>query len=80
MREGGEQQAAFEPFYEAVLYARDRSMADRLLELLAQPGRYFTVVGAGHVVGAGSIPDRLASAGMHVERIRSTLQIGRAHV
>jgi uncharacterized protein YbaP (TraB family) len=72
MREGAEEQPAFEHFYRVVLYARDRSMADRLLELLAQPGRYFTIVGAGHVVGVGSIPDRLAQAGMQVERIQST--------
>jgi uncharacterized protein YbaP (TraB family) len=39
-------------------------MTDRLLELAKKPGRYFVVVGAGHLVGNTGILALLAERGI----------------
>lgn len=43
---------------------RNQRMLERLRQLTAQPGRYFVVVGAGHLVGAGGIVDLLQGQGI----------------
>lgn len=47
---------------------RNREMADQLERLIDQGGRYFVVVGAGHLVGEEGIPALLAERGYAVER------------
>ena len=51
------------PEYEAVFKAmfldRNREMAERIAEYLHEPGRYFVVLGSGHLVGKGGIVDLL---------------------
>jgi len=59
-----------EPLYEALFFARNRSMTERLVQLLEQDRSYFVVVGAGHLAGPGSIPELLRSRGYRVEQVR----------
>jgi uncharacterized protein YbaP (TraB family) len=59
--------------YERALVAeRNRAMAERIAALLETPGRYFVLVGAGHLVGESSIVALLAERGIEGRRIRST--------
>lgn len=60
-----------EPFYEATIFQRNRSMADGVEEVLAESDRAFIVVGALHLVGARGIPALLEQAGYRVEQLRS---------
>lgn len=57
-----------EEFYEKVFYDRNRSMADGIEALLEKPGRYFVLVGAGHLVGDRSIVSHLRQRGYTVKR------------
>ena len=43
---------------------RNRGMLGKLQKLTEQPGRYFVVLGAGHLVGAGGIVDLLRMHGV----------------
>jgi uncharacterized protein YbaP (TraB family) len=43
---------------------RNRKMLTKLTEMAKQPGRYFVVVGAGHLVGRDGIVDLLRSQGI----------------
>ncbi len=58
---------ALAPYMERVLYARNRTMAERLQQMLG-PRSHFVVVGAAHLVGRDSIPDLLRAAGYEVTR------------
>jgi hypothetical protein len=44
--------------------SRNEKMVGKLLELVKQPGRYFVVVGAGHLVGSTGIVDLLQTHGI----------------
>jgi uncharacterized protein YbaP (TraB family) len=54
------------PFYEATYFARNGSMHESLVRLLADGRTRFCVVGAGHLVGARGIPALLARDGWRV--------------
>jgi uncharacterized protein len=54
--------------FDALFTARNRKMAVELDRMLAQPGRYFVVVGAGHLVGKGSVVEELRGKGYLVEQ------------
>lgn len=56
------------PVYEKLLYERNRKMASRIEGFLKTGGRYFVVVGAGHLVGEKGIPQILKEKGYPVER------------
>jgi len=62
-----------EPYYDALIWQRNISMAARLVELAGDGRTRFVVLGAGHMVGAKGIPARLAEQGFVVERIRGEL-------
>ncbi len=49
--------------YDELLLKRNRVMADGVEHLLAQPGTYFVVVGAGHLVGQGNVLELLRAKG-----------------
>lgn len=55
--------------YEALFTVRNKRMAKGIQELLAEGGTYFVVVGAGHLIGAGSVNELLAAQGMKIERL-----------
>jgi uncharacterized protein YbaP (TraB family) len=59
-----------EPYYDALFWRRNVSMAARLVELAGDGQTRFVVLGAGHMVGPKGIPARLAEQGFAVERIR----------
>ncbi len=48
---------------------RNQRMLQRLQGLTVTPGRYFVVVGAGHLVGAGGIVDLLRSQGIVAQQL-----------
>ena len=58
------------PYYDALIWQRNASMAARLVDLAGDGRTRFVVLGAGHMVGAKGIPARLAEQGFVVERIR----------
>lgn len=58
------------PILEKVIFRRNETMAAGIEELLARPGQpYFVVVGAGHLVGPGSVLEILAESGHTVEQL-----------
>jgi uncharacterized protein len=59
---------AFEPLYDKLFLQRNRQMAERVLEMIDRGERPFVIVGAGHLVGKGSIPELLSEMGLIVQR------------
>lgn len=57
----------FEPVYERLYDQRNAAMAARVQELLAGEGRYFVIVGAGHLVGERGIMSLLERAGFSLQ-------------
>jgi uncharacterized protein YbaP (TraB family) len=59
------------PFYQAVFVQRNQRMAERLTAWTRDGQPRFVVLGAGHTVGQGSLPELLAEAGWSVQRIEA---------
>jgi uncharacterized protein len=57
-------------FLERLIYARNRNWMPKLKSLLAENTESLVVVGAGHLIGDGSVVDLLQEAGFEVERIQ----------
>lgn len=55
---------------EALLYNRNANWAEWIDARLDQPGTVFIAVGAGHLAGAKSVQDVLASKGITVSRVK----------
>lgn len=53
----------------ALLTDRNARWADVITRRMARPGRVFVAVGAGHLVGAGSVVELLRKHGLRVERV-----------
>jgi uncharacterized protein YbaP (TraB family) len=51
-----------------IFFERNETMAERIEEIIAEPGDYFVAVGAGHLVGDRGIPALLAGRGFEVVR------------
>lgn len=64
-----EEHPEYEPFYEALFFARNRAMTGQLAGLVGDGRRRFVVVGAGHMLGPRGIPALLAARGFRVERV-----------
>jgi hypothetical protein len=61
----GPMRAAHPDVFEQLFTARNRRMTNKLRGMLAEtPGRYFVVVGAGHLIGAAGIVDLLRLQGI----------------
>ncbi|HEX8539233.1 MAG TPA: TraB/GumN family protein [Cystobacter sp.] len=60
---------AYQPFYEALFYTRNRRMADQLAGMLDAPETHFVVVGAGHLVGPEGLLALLERAGFQVRQL-----------
>lgn len=56
---------------ELLLHARNRRWARQLADMLQVPGTTLVMVGAGHLVGADSVPALLRQRGLQVERLGS---------
>lgn len=56
------------PLYEKLIYERNTTMASRIEGFLKVGGRYFVVVGAGHLVGKKGIVEHLRKKGYSVEQ------------
>jgi uncharacterized protein YbaP (TraB family) len=55
--------------FDALFTQRNRTMAAGLDKMLHQAGHYFVVVGAGHLVGKGSVVDELRAKGYAVDQL-----------
>ena len=55
---------------EMLLTGRNRMWASWLKQRMAKPGVVFVAVGAGHLAGAGSVQDQLATQGITVQRVQ----------
>jgi uncharacterized protein len=58
----------FEPLYETLFLKRNREMAERVREMIERGERPFVIVGAGHLVGRGSVLENLSAMGFTVQR------------
>lgn len=56
------------PIYEKLIYERNNTMASRIEGFVKTGGRYFVVVGAGHLVGKKGIIELLKRKGYSVEQ------------
>ncbi|KQM27850.1 MULTISPECIES: TraB/GumN family protein [unclassified Sphingomonas] len=54
----------------ALLDKRNAAWAERIAEWMRQPGERFVAVGAGHLIGPGSVQERLRARGVAVTRVR----------
>ncbi|MGH0031280.1 MAG: TraB/GumN family protein [Myxococcota bacterium] len=61
--------ADFAPFYENVVFARSRRMADRVADLSADGETRLMVVGVVHMLGKRGIPALLAERGFEVKEL-----------
>lgn len=58
------------PILDKVIFRRNDTMAARIEKLLARPGEpYFIVIGAGHLVGPGSVLELLEKTGHSVKQM-----------
>lgn len=57
-------QSEYPDLFERLFAERNRAMTERLLVMAQVPGRYFVVVGAGHLVGSSGILQLLSSRGI----------------
>lgn len=57
------------PVYEKLFYERNKNMASKVEGFLKAGGKYFVVVGAGHLVGERGIPRILKGKGYSVEQL-----------
>ncbi|WP_262692601.1 TraB/GumN family protein [Kordiimonas aestuarii] len=55
---------------EQLLTARNRDWADKLMQVLERPGRYFVAVGAGHLTDEESLIEMLRAMGLTVNRVQ----------
>lgn len=60
----GPMRAEYPALFAQLFTKRNEKMVQKLLELAKAPGRYFVVVGAGHLVGSSGIVDLLRSRGI----------------
>jgi hypothetical protein len=57
-------------FVERLIYARNRNWLPKLETMLAENSEALVIVGAGHLIGEGSVVDLLEEAGYRVARIQ----------
>ena len=60
---------AFSAIYDSLFYQRNSQMVSRIEQMLKQPGRYFVVVGSGHLIGEKGIVNMLKEKGYKLKRL-----------
>jgi uncharacterized protein len=70
---GAERAPARRALLERMYFARNRAMAARLERSLGEPGVWFTLIGAGHLVGERGIPALLARSGYRVRQVEASV-------
>ena len=66
---GMKEHPEYAELYERMYFARNRTMAEALREMLAEGQSFFVSVGAGHLVGDRGLVSLLEKAGYRVERV-----------
>ncbi|UTW54514.1 TraB/GumN family protein [Kordiimonas sp. SCSIO 12610] len=59
-----------EEIREKIFFERNKNWVDDIQKILDKPGNYVIAVGAGHLVGEGSVIDLLPQAGIEVTRVQ----------
>ena len=59
---------AFSAIYDSLIYERNNQMLLKIDDMLKQQGRYFVVVGSGHLIGEKGIVNLLKAKGYNVKR------------
>jgi uncharacterized protein YbaP (TraB family) len=59
---------AFTAIYDRLFYARNNQMTSKIETMLKRQGKFFVVVGSGHLVGDKGIVNLLKEKGYVVER------------
>ena len=59
---------AFSAIYESLFYDRNSRMVEKIDGMLQQKGRYFVVIGSGHLIGEKGIVSALKEKGYEVSR------------
>lgn len=65
-----ETRSKYPAFFEALLMRRNQAWIEPLEHYLAQPGRTFVAVGAGHLVGDGSVIALLQARGYKIRKVQ----------
>ncbi len=60
---------AFSTIYDSLFYDRNQQMTIKIDQMLKQKGRYFVVVGSGHLIGYNGIVAKLRKKGYTVKRL-----------
>jgi len=63
------QYPAFSAIYDSLIYQRNQQMVLKIEDMLKQPGSYFVVVGAGHLIGEEGIVNVLKEKDYVVKRL-----------
>ncbi|WP_299585009.1 TraB/GumN family protein [uncultured Microbulbifer sp.] len=59
----------YKPLYDKLFFQRNEKMAERIMSKAPNYSSFFVIVGAGHLVGQGSIVERMKKEGYKLERI-----------
>lgn len=62
-------QREYPDLFQRLFADRNRAMVERMLELAEVPGRYFVVVGSGHLVGSSGIVSLLGARGITARQL-----------
>lgn len=60
---------AFSAIYDSLFYERNQQMTVKIDQMLKQQGKYFVVVGSGHLIGDKGIVSKLRDKGYIVKRL-----------
>lgn len=69
IRESLDENPEYAPLIDKLFYQRNRGMADKIRDFSANHDTLFVVVGAGHLVGEGSVTELLKKAGYSIQQI-----------
>ncbi|WP_444923006.1 TraB/GumN family protein [Microbulbifer sp. DLAB2-AF] len=67
--DGLEESPEYQPLYEKLFFQRNEKMANKIILKAPKYRKLFVVVGAGHLVGQGSIAELMKQKGYKLERI-----------
>ncbi|WP_444886750.1 TraB/GumN family protein [Microbulbifer sp. JMSA008] len=67
--DGLEESPEYQPLYEKLFFQRNEKMANKIILKAPKYQKLFVVVGAGHLVGQGSIAELMKQKGYKLERI-----------
>ncbi len=64
-----EEYPQLKPFYEELVFKRNRNFAEKIASFLEDDKVYFIVFGSGHAIGDRGVPELLEMKGFTVEQM-----------